>query len=213
MKKTFYDNYYLTNEWKYDKSIELNRLQSNVFPFIFKNPEIIVEIGCGLGFHTNLWHSLGYNIVGYDSSNVAIIKAKESFPDAKYDNLDVSKLSYFHPIGSIDIIYCRGLRWYHYELNNKNRFDIDVFKETEKLFSLLKASGFFILEIITDHSGTRPADKVHNNRMNDYLTLFNRFGACISAKDWNGNELELTNNDANINKTGVTLVIKKSDIL
>ncbi|MBY8961782.1 hypothetical protein KJK34_03345 [Flavobacterium sp. D11R37] len=72
-----------------------------------------------------------------------------------------------------------------------NLYGADVFKETEKLFKLLHPGGFFVLEIITNHSGKRPINEVHNNIVEDYLKLFNSFGVSTSAKDWLGSELTL----------------------
>lgn len=209
MKRTFYDDYYLKNEWKYDSITEYNRLKLNVLPYISLASPKVIEIGCGLGFHTNLWHSLNYDIVGYDSSIVAINKAKECYPNVNYVHFDVSELSSIYSAGSLDVIYCRGLSWYHYELNGINTYNINITEKTEKIFHLLQPNGKFILEIITDHTGSRPANEVHNNTLNDYLALFNRFGTCLSARDWYGQKLSLENLDENLDKIGVTLVFEK----
>ncbi|MBY8961783.1 hypothetical protein KJK34_03350 [Flavobacterium sp. D11R37] len=89
MKKTFYDRYYSTNGWNYDYEKELEKLKNNVLSFINTNNRNIIEIGCGLGFHSNLGCSMGYRIKGYDSSIVAIERATERYPNVQFKHYDV----------------------------------------------------------------------------------------------------------------------------
>lgn len=57
------------------------------------NFSCILDIGCGKGTFTHLLKRQNNHVVGIDSSETAIRKAKESFPDIDFRCMDVKDLS------------------------------------------------------------------------------------------------------------------------
>ena len=82
-------------------------------------------------------------------------------------------------------ILCRGMSWFHYELNDELK------KKLRHIFEWLESDGIFVLQIVTDFSGSRPEGKVHNNIVEQYLELFKGVGTLISITDWVGKKLKI----------------------
>lgn len=80
-----------------NKKIVMNR-------FNHFNGEKILDLGCGYGFFTDYFRSIGANAVGIDGSEKMIEIAKERYPMADFSVMDITKPMDFEN-GSFDIVF------------------------------------------------------------------------------------------------------------
>lgn len=150
----------------------------------------ILDLGCGDGFHSSILADLGYEAYGVDNSAEGIQRAKERASAANFICCNAAALDQHFEKGFFDCIYCRGLSWYHYELNSNNSFGINVVEETKNILQYLKPGGTFILQIATDYSGGRDrVSGVINNTLDAYRSFFKQLGKVTGITDWRGNQL------------------------
>ena len=170
-KRSHYDDFYSKGGWKYDywqsKKFLVQRI---IRPLKLKKHSKLLELGCGMGFHSNLFSKLGFDVVGVDVSEAGIKYAKSHFARPKFFNVDATLLSSEFEYEHFDLIFVRGMSWYHYELNGVNKYGVNVPTCTQELFRFLKKDGVFILQIKTDFSGRRPDSEVHHNKLEDLET-------------------------------------------
>lgn len=217
MDPVSYDKFYKEGGWSsrpWEWRVEL--MEKNVFPYIGKHKEVpgseldfqgndpsilpldtrkkrILDIGCGMGQDASLLAEAGHDVTGIDSSPVGIKYAKRQYPNVKFICNDLAKQKFKK---KFDVIFSRGMSWYHYELLGVNSNGIDVPKETKRLFTFLKKGGIFILAIATDFTGTkrssdRTPDSIFiNNKLDDYIKLFSQFGEIIYVANWEGKKLK-----------------------
>lgn len=190
----WYDDFYKGGGFGYkNPEKEKEFLEKRIIePLKLKKGMSLLDIGCGMGFHTTLFTELGFKVLGTDYSSVAIDYAREHFPETKFV---LSPLETFSPPEKYDIIYARGMSWYHYELNSVNVHGYDIPRETARLFKhFLKKGGYFILQIHTDYTGTHNyVDGIKstiNNKLSEYKKLFRQFGKIVYISDWRGKILE-----------------------
>lgn len=204
-QKYYYDEFYARGGWKYrlwrEKSFFKRRI---IKPLHLEKGQRVLELGCGMGYHSHLLNQLGFDVVGVDNSKVGIAFAREHFKGPRYLAVDAAELGKELERESFDIIYVRGMSWYHYELTGVNKNGIDVPEATGELFTFLKPHGLFILQIKTDFSGSRTKDNVHYNLFGDYLSLFGRFGKVEYISDWGGRILK---DDADARASGNNIII------
>ncbi len=180
----FYNQFYSSEKrWIYNEEKERQILENYIIkPANWLRGDYLLEIGCGQGFHSNLLQSLGYQITGIDMSVSAIKTAQAESSGADFICGD---LSTFKPEKKYKGILCRGMSWFHYELNDELK------KKLRHIFEWLESDGIFVLQIVTDFSGSRPEGKVHNNIVEQYLELFKGVGTLISITDWVGKKLKI----------------------
>lgn len=177
-----------------------------VKPLRLKKGLKLLEIGCGMGFHSNILSKMGFEVIGVDISKAGINYAKTHFPKTRYLHLDARNLSLEFEPDSFDIILSRGMSWYHYYLDGRGTFDAPSL--TRDLFLLLRKGGIYILQIVTDFSGRRPDDDIHQNELKDYINLFNQFGEIILITNLKGNILA-SESDAKRLKGGINIATRK----
>ena len=180
-----YNSFYKHGGWRKDVGEEEDFLSSLLFrPLGLSPPLDVLDIGCGTGEQAAAMTALGYNVLGVDLSSEGIAWARKWFSDTKFLCKDAADVT-VEDGGPFDLIFARGMSWYHYDL------DAVVFEQTRKLVRLLKPGGLFALLIRTDFSGTvepKPGAIV-NNRLSDYQRLFAPLGEIVLCTDWNGNAL------------------------
>ena len=98
----------------------------------------ILDIGCGTGHHVSLLASKGLNVIGIDISPSMISKAKENFPDYKFQVGDALDSNLFKP-DSYTHILC--LYFTIYYLKDKTQF----FKNC---FNGLMPGGYLIVHLV-----------------------------------------------------------------
>lgn len=81
---------------------EIGRLLENTTP---TQQSIIADIGSTTGHTTGSLTKLGYNVIGIDPSIAMVKRAQQNYPDAKFEQRDVSKALAFEP-SSLTHITC-----------------------------------------------------------------------------------------------------------
>ena len=180
---TTYDEKYAAGGYDYIPEREREALPRLVVePAGWRRGAAILEIGCGIGLHAHLLHDAGFRVTAVDLSEVGIAEAKARYPGPSFVACD---LAAYEPGASFGGIYCRGMSWYHYELDEGLR------ERTRRILGWLDPGGTFVLQIATDFSGAQPAGLAHNNRLDDYLRLFQPLGEIVNVSDWRGRPLPL----------------------
>ena len=209
-QKSHYDAFYSKGGWTYSNWRHRRFLVKKIIkPLKLQKGLKLLEIGCGMGFHSNLLSKLGFEVVGVDLSEAGIEYAKNHFSKPQFFDLDALNLSSEFEYEHFDVIFSRGMSWFHYELNGVNKHGIDVPGCTQELFRFLTKNGIFILQIVTDFSGSRPDDKVHYNKLEEYVRLFSAFGEVIFISDWSGKIIK-DQKDAEDSKNNIIIATRKT---
>ncbi len=69
------------------------------------NGEKILDLGCGYGYYTNYFKSIGGNAIGIDASKAMIDIAKKNYPDCDFEVADITQKIPFED-NFFDIIFC-----------------------------------------------------------------------------------------------------------
>ena len=113
-----------------NKKVVMNR-------FNHFNGEKILDLGCGYGFYTDYFRSIGANAVGIDGSEKMIEIAKERYPLTEFSVMDITKPLAFES-GQFDIVF-----------SNQVFMDVEnidfVFSECNRL---LKTGGILYYSIV-----------------------------------------------------------------
>ena len=172
----FYDGFYAAGGWEYKFVREWwwHRRQL-VKRFGLRRGQRMLEIACGMGFHTNLFCRMGFNCAGLDSNATAVRLARQAYPGREYHLADVrGDLPYAE--SSFDVMVTRGCSLYHYDLMSKRALDT-----TANLLCYLKPGGLFVLMIASDLSNRREPGQIWQNRLQDYREHFERFGGTLTV--------------------------------
>jgi len=186
-KRGHYDRFYADGGWEYSLREERRKLKKWVVRTAgWKRRHHVLEIGCGMGLQARILSDLGLTVTAVDASAVGIEQAIARHGGKKGLEYVCADLANWAPEGPLDGVYCRGMSWFHYELLGVNKKRIDVPAQLDRMFGWLKPGGVFVLEITTDFSGRKggPGRVVHDNRLEDYLRLFEPRGEIVSVRDW-----------------------------
>ena len=203
--KRDYEAFYAQGGWDYEPEREKRFLQDRVVtPLGLRPGARILDLGCGIGLFSGLFHELDFEAVGVDLSPTGIAHARKHHPGPTFLNLDAAQaLDHFEP-ASFDMVYIRGMSWYHYELDGVNKLGIDVPAWTAEFCSLVKPGGVFLLQIKTDMTGAQPEAGVHHNRVSQFRALFAPLGNTVLVTDWDGRPLV---SDADGEASGRNIII------
>ena len=136
------------------------------------NGEKVLDLGCGYGWYSDYFRSIGGNVVGIDGAEAMIDIARKRYPDGSFSLADITRPLPF-AFGSFDLVFC-----------NQVLMDIDnvdpVFSECSRI---LKPGGIFWYSIVhpafycsewqTDENGCR-FGKLVNSYLSPTVTE-NRF--------------------------------------
>lgn len=182
-----YDQWYAKGGWRYFDWRERRFLKRRIVePLRLEPGSRLLEIGCGRGIHANALAKLGLDVTGVDISPVGIEAAAAAYTRPRFLAIDAAKLRDEFGPEQFDVIYARGMSWYHYELTGVNEKGVDVPARTRELFELLKPGGLFVLQIITDFSGGKANSGVHYNTLGNYIALFEPLGKIVRLTNWKG---------------------------
>jgi ubiquinone/menaquinone biosynthesis C-methylase UbiE len=67
----------------------------------------VLDVGCATGYYSAMFASLGYAVTGIDISETGIQKARERYPDIRFEVQDATALPY--PAGSFDFVFALGV--------------------------------------------------------------------------------------------------------
>ena len=98
----------------------------------------ILDVGCGTGHHVASFGSKGLDVIGIDISPSMIKKAKENFPDYKFNIADALDGSIFEP-NSFTHILCMYFTVYYFK--DKTQFFNNCFK-------WLMPGGYLIIHLV-----------------------------------------------------------------
>jgi len=101
----------------------------------------ILDIGCGTGHHVASLGSKGLDVIGIDISPSMIKKAKENFPDYKFNVGDATNGSLFEP-NSFTHILCMYFTIYYFK--DKTQF-------FNNCFNWLMPGGYLIVHLVDRH--------------------------------------------------------------
>jgi len=173
----FYDTFYANGGWRYGLLREWWWHRRHlVRRFGLRRGARMLEVACGMGFHTDLFCRMGFDCVGIDMCATGIAAARERFPRRTFEQADAKARLPFE-MNSFDVIVTRGCSLYHYDLQAQGPR-----AATANLMRYLRPGGLFVLIIVSDLSGRRDPVKVWQNRIEDYQAHFAAFDpACTVA--------------------------------
>lgn len=204
-----YEAFYSGGGWEYDSDRERRFLADKIItPLGLAPGQTLLDFGCGMGLFSVLFHELGFEVTGVDISPAGIAHAKKHFPGPSFHNFDGDQIFDEIAPGSLDIVYVRGMSWYHYELNSVNKHGVDVPAKTRTLFGLLKPRGHFILQIKTDFTGNRPPEGVYHLEVDEFVRHFKPLGKIRLVTDWEGMPLK-TNEDGRASGKKIIIATQK----
>lgn len=137
--------FYADGGWGYDDSEALVHIASIAKEL--PTGSSVLDAGCGDGTHAAAFSVLGFDVVGVDVSEDAIVTAKRKHPAVSFRCLDLEEPS---DLGPFDVIYCRGIT--PYTGGSRDEASDRLFGN---LRSLLSDDGLLLLERVTDGSGER----------------------------------------------------------
>lgn len=65
----------------------------------------VLDIGCGYGYYTNYFNSIGADVIGVDGSALMINLANKNYPNCTFSVADITK-SFELPSEEFDIVFC-----------------------------------------------------------------------------------------------------------
>lgn len=146
-----YDKIYLNsdrNRFEVDKIISLEK----------KNKYTkILDVGCGTGYTVELFNKKKYNVIGLDQSKYMIQKAKDTYPDCKFEKGNILNGNIFD-YSTFTHITCLGKTIY--EIKDKSTF-------FENCYTLLNTNGFLILHLIDKKKSSPYVQKIDKNVLFD----------------------------------------------
>lgn len=133
--------------------------------------ERILDLGCGYGWYTDYFRSVGGDAVGVDGADAMIGIAQKKYPKCTFRSVDITKPLPFES-GSFDIVFC-----------NQVLMDLEnVESVLAECFRLLKRGGVFYFSVVHPafYNGTweKGDGGVSGKLITSYLTqetLTNRF--------------------------------------
>jgi len=177
-----YNSFYGRGGWVYDEARERSMLALIAERAGWRPGDRVVEIGAGLGEHSELLRQMGYDVTAVELSPVGCDAARDRYPEL---HVVCASVTSWKPRYK-GHIFARGMSFYHYELAGVNCQGIDVPAETARMMRLwVRVGSTFVLQIATDFTGRRPHPHVHHNAAEDYEGLFSPHGQ-VDLYDWQG---------------------------
>ena len=135
-----YDDFYVDvyDTLLYDElrnNYEIGRLLENTSP---TQQSVIADIGSTTGHTTGSLTKLGYNVVGVGPSTSMVKRARENYPEAKFEQRDVTKALAFEP-SSLTHITC--FYFTIYMMKDKRKF-------FENCMHWLMPGGYLVLHLV-----------------------------------------------------------------
>jgi SAM-dependent methyltransferase len=120
---------------KLKDNFEIGQIIKNTNP---TEESYILDIGSGTGHHVKNLSENGYKAIGIDTSPAMIKKAKETYPDMEYENVDALSMMSF-PQNTFTHITCLYFTLYY--MNDKRMF-------FNNCMSWLKPGGFLAVHLV-----------------------------------------------------------------
>ncbi len=207
---SYYDKKYAHGDFNYNSARHQRWLKKNLIDrFDLQSGDVLLDLGCGKGLHASLLANEGLLVFGIEPSREGVKGAIALKSDAVFICAGASDLPKYFDKHFFDMIFCRGMSWFHRELDQVcPSTGVNVSEKIKGFFQFIKPGGLFVLQIWTDFSGIRPAKDIHHNRLSDYIQLFSPHGEIIHVSNWNGIALVSDEQAAQI-KGGIVIAIRK----
>ena len=141
----------------------------------------VLDTGCGTGKDSNVFYQRGFDIIGVDKSNEEIEKAKQKYPQIKFEVQDIENMRFKD--NEIDAIFCinvihyvkkekaikeflrilkpKGFLYIHFNIEIKDKDgNIDYSQKEEDILKLIKEFRIIKKEII-NRTDTVPIEHYH----------------------------------------------------
>ncbi|QDT30496.1 hypothetical protein Enr10x_58620 [Gimesia panareensis] len=206
----FYNRKYSEGDFNYDPMVERSWLEKHIVNrFGLSLGDRVLDLGCGKGLHAALLSSFGLRVFGIEPSFQGVMGAIERGSKAIFIRDSASALEHYFDENEFDLIFCRGMSWYHRELDQLcPDTGIDVREATGDFFKYIKPGGLLVLQICTDFSGYNPNKDAYNNRLSSYLDLFQLHGEIVHVTNWAGTPLTSDEQAAKV-KGGIVIATRK----
>ena len=113
---TTYDEKYAAGGYDYIPEREREALSRLVVaPAGWQRGASILEVGCGMGLHAHLLALMGFQVEAVDLSEVGVAAARAQYQGPTFIACDLAD---YEPSHVFDGIFCRGMSWYHYRLDD-----------------------------------------------------------------------------------------------
>jgi SAM-dependent methyltransferase len=201
-----YDEFYRRGGWRYDVAAEWRFIRQQILRQLgIAPPARLLEIGCGQGLHAHLFRRYGFTVTAVDLSPVAVASGLALDPLLDIRCCDAFDLLEASRRGSVDVVFARGMSWFHYELNDGcNRRGTDVGNAMRAISEVLTERGLFVLQIRTNFTGRWDKTGIRHHTFREVVEFFGRYGRIVSLTDWNGTQLS---DDASARASGGNVII------
>ena len=104
----YYDTFYKGEGFSYYPPAFTRRVLSSLCARAGVPPGArVLDVGCATGYYSAIFSSLGYDVTGIDISETGIEKAREMYPDLRFEVQDATDLPY--DSGSFDLVFALGV--------------------------------------------------------------------------------------------------------
>ena len=93
------------------------------------NLQTVLDLGCGLGYFSELLHGMGFEVLGVDGRAGNVAEAKRRYPQLNFQTADAQDPTLAR-LGSFDLVFCFGLL---YHLENPFQVIRSISRLTSKL--------------------------------------------------------------------------------
>ena len=144
----YYDQFYASGDFEYYPP----EVTEKILAALCRKAKVrkgarILDLGCGTGYYTSIFHKMGYDAVGIDISETGIAKAREAHPGVEYKVDDATDLHF--PPASFDLIFSLGVS----VMNTRSHSELHTY--VRHLMTFLKAGGQLLYLGGSDLSGTQ----------------------------------------------------------
>jgi len=104
----YYDTFYAGEGFTYYPPDFTRRVLASICARAGVRPGArVLDVGCATGYYSAIFASLGYDVVGIDISETGIRKAREMYPDIRFEVQDATALPYGE--GMFDLVFALGV--------------------------------------------------------------------------------------------------------
>ena len=104
----YYDTFYKGEGFRYYPPGFTRRVLSSLCARARVTPGAhVLDVGCATGYYSAIFSSLGYRVTGIDISESGIEKAREMYPDLRFEVQDATDMPY--EAGSFDLVFAHGV--------------------------------------------------------------------------------------------------------